>query len=42
MPSFRYRHIGVSCEFEAKSKTEDELMKKIAFILGIELSSINL
>ena len=30
MPSFRCRDIGVSCEFEATAKTEDELMKKIA------------
>ncbi|MFC1864798.1 DUF1059 domain-containing protein [Chloroflexota bacterium] len=30
MPSFKCKDIGMSCEFEAAAKTEDELMKKIA------------
>lgn len=30
MPSFRCKDIGMACDSEAKARTEDELMKKIA------------
>ena len=30
MPSFMCKDVGMDCKFEAKAKTEDELMKKIA------------
>ena len=30
MPSFRCKDIGMSCGFEAKASTQDELMEKIS------------
>ncbi len=30
MPSFKCADIGMACNFEAKAKTKDELMKKIS------------
>jgi predicted small metal-binding protein len=30
LPSFKCKDIGMTCGFEAKANTEDELMKKIA------------
>ena len=30
MPSFKCKDIGLECPFEAKAKTQDELMQKIA------------
>jgi predicted small metal-binding protein len=30
MPSFKCKDIGLKCGFEAKAKTQDELMSKIA------------
>jgi predicted small metal-binding protein len=30
MPSFKCKDIGMDCPFEAKTKTEDELMKMIS------------
>jgi predicted small metal-binding protein len=30
MPSFKCKDVGMNCPFEAKAKTEEELLKKIA------------
>ncbi|MFP4170442.1 MAG: DUF1059 domain-containing protein [Methanomassiliicoccales archaeon] len=29
MPTFKCRHIGYECSFEASATSEDELMKKV-------------